>query len=42
METWLRRRLKAVEAHLEPVSLEASARHAKVAFAEPKRSSALA
>lgn len=35
MEVWLRRRLKAVDAHLAPVSLETSARHAKVAFAEP-------
>lgn len=35
MEAWLRRRLKAVEAHLDPVSLEASARHARLAFAEP-------
>lgn len=31
----MRRRLKAVDAHLDPVSLETSARHAKVAFAEP-------
>ena len=35
MEAWLRRRLKAVDAHLDPVSLETSTRHAKVAFAEP-------
>lgn len=35
MEAWLHRRLKAVEAHLDPVALATSARHAKVAFAEP-------
>lgn len=35
MEAWLRRRLQAVDAHLDPVSLETSARHAKVTFAEP-------
>ncbi len=35
IEAWLRRRLQAVDAHLDPVSLETSARHAKVTFAEP-------
>lgn len=37
MEAWLRRRLQAVGAALDPVSLEVSARHSEVAFEEPPR-----
>lgn len=35
MEAWLRRRLQAIAARLDPHALEISARHAEVGFAEP-------
>ncbi len=35
MESWLQRRLKALDERLDPGALEISARHAKVRFEEP-------
>jgi hypothetical protein len=37
LDTWLRRRLQALNALLQPEALEVSARHSEVDFAEPPR-----
>jgi hypothetical protein len=37
MDAWLRRRLAAIDARLDPGALEISARHAEVDFAEPPK-----